>query len=328
MRAVQVSDFGPVENLVVEEVPEPSPGPGEVVVEVAAAGVNFPDILVVEGSYQHLPERPFSPGKEAAGRVLAVGPEVSRVAVGDRVLALVEYGAFTEQLLVPEDLVVGIPDAMSFEQAAGFGLVYSTAYFALVRRGNLAPGETVVVTGAGGGVGSAGIALAKALGATVVAVSRDPGRAGFARDLGADHFVVADPATLRDDVMAVTGGHGADVVLEVVGGDVFTQLLRATAWEGRMVVIGFASGHQNPIKPGHLLVKNISVMGLQASDYRDRTPDLMRSTMEEMLMLFEKGAIGIPIDATYDLDRTSEALLAVKQGRVRGKAVIVTKANR
>ncbi|MBK1789038.1 NADPH:quinone oxidoreductase family protein [Prauserella cavernicola] len=323
MRAVQVQEFGPPSGLVVAEVPDPEPGPGEVVIAVAAAGVNFPDILVVEGTYQNLPERPFSPGKEAAGTVLAVGEGVERLAVGQRVLTLVEHGAFTEQLLVPEELVVALPDEITFEQAAAFGLVYSTAYFGLVRRARLSEGEWVLVTGAGGGVGSAGVQLAKALGATVIALARDEERARLAREQGADVALTSDASTLRDDLLRVTGGHGVDVTLEMVGGDVLTQVVRATAWEGRVVIVGFASGGQNPIKPGHLLVKNISVVGLQSSDYRDRTPELMRSTMEEMLQLFVEGRITIPVDSTFPLGKTGDALQAVKDGGIKGKVVIV-----
>ncbi|MFF5988305.1 NADPH:quinone oxidoreductase family protein [Prauserella flavalba] len=323
MRAVQVTEFGPPSGLTVAEVPDPEPGPGEVVVEVAAAGVNFPDILVVEGTYQNLPERPFSPGKEAAGTVVAVGEGVERLTVGQRVLTLVEYGAFTERLLVPEELVVEIPDAISFEEAAAFGLVYSTAHFGLVRRARLRAGEWVLVTGAGGGVGSAGVQLAKALGARVIALARDEERAELARAQGADVALISDVTTLRDDLLRVTDGHGVDVTLEMIGGDVFSQIVRATAWEGRVVIVGFAAGTQNPIKPGHLLVKNIAVLGLQSSDYRDRTPALMRSTMEEMLQLYVEGRLTIPVDAVFPLSKTGDALQAVKDGGIKGKLVIV-----
>lgn len=324
MRAALVKEFGPPSSLVVEEVPDLEPGPGEVVIEVAAVSINFPDILVVEGSYQNLPPRPFSPGKEAAGRVLAVGAGVERLAVGQRVLALVEYGAYAEQLRVPADLVMELPDAMSYEEAAAFGLVYSTAYFGLVRRGQLQPGETVLITGAGGGVGSAGVQLAKALGARVVALAQDDRKGEVARAQGADVVLTSTPETLRDDVLAATDGKGVDIVLEMLGGDFLTQIVRATAWEGRIVIVGFASGGQNPLKPGHLLVKNIAVLGLQSSDYRDRTPELMRSTMTEMFELFEQGLINGAVDTTFPLEDAAEALQYVKDGKVRGKAVLTT----
>lgn len=324
MRAALVKEFGPPSSLVVEDVPDLEPGAGEVVIEVAAVSINFPDILVVEGSYQNLPPRPFSPGKEAAGRVVAVGEGVERLAVGQRVLALVEYGGYAEQLRVPEDLVMELPDTLSYEEAAAFGLVYSTAYFGLVRRGQLQPGETVLVTGAGGGVGSAGVQLAKALGARVVALAQDDRKGEAAREQGADVVLTSTPETLRDDLLAATDGKGVDVVLEMLGGDFLTQIIRATAWEGRIVIVGFASGGQNPIKPGHLLVKNIAVLGLQSSDYRDREPELMRSTMAEMFQLFEQGLINGAVDITFPLEDAAEGLQYVKDGKVRGKAVLTT----
>lgn len=326
MRAVQVKEFGQPSDLVIAELPDPVPGPDDVVIEVAAAGVNFPDLLVVEGTYQTLPDRPFTPGKEAAGTVVASGLNVSRLAVGDRVLALVEYGAFTERLLVPESLVVALPDNVPFVAAAGFGLVYSTAHFGLVRRAALSAGETVLVTGAGGGMGAAGVQLAKALGARVIALAHGERRAQAARSHGADEILIADVARLRDDLLRLTGGHGVDVTLEVVGGDVFSQVLRATAWEGRIVIVGFASGGQNSIKPGHLLVKNISVHGLQSSDYRDRTPELMRSSVAEILAMLAAGRLSVPVSRTVPLVRAGEALQAIKDGAVDGKAVVVTES--
>ncbi|MET8311334.1 NADPH:quinone oxidoreductase family protein [Micromonospora sp. NPDC005173] len=324
MRAALVKEFGPPSGLVVEDVPDLVPGPGEVVIEVGAVSVNFPDILVVEGTYQNLPERPFSPGKEAAGRVKAVGEGVERVRIGQRVLALVEFGGYAEQLRVPEELVMELPDGMSYESAAASGLVYSTAYFGLLRRGQLKPGETVLVTGAGGGVGSAGVQLAKAYGARVIALAQDAAKAELARQQGADVVLTSTPETLRDDLLAATDGKGVDVVLEMLGGDFLTQIIRATAWEGRIVIVGFASGGQDPIKPGHVLVKSISIVGLQSSDYRDRMPGLMRSTMAEVFHLFVEGKVNAAVDTTFPLEKASDALQYVKDGRVKGKVVLTT----
>jgi len=324
MRAALVKEFGPPSAVVVEEVPDLVPGPGEVLIEVGAVSVNFPDILVVEGTYQNLPERPFSPGKEAAGRVVAVGEGVERVSVGQRVLTLVEYGGYAEQLRVPEELVMELPDSMTYEAAAAFGLVYSTAYFGLVRRGQLEAGETVLVTGAGGGVGSAGVQLAKALGARVIALAQDEAKAALARGQGADVVLTSTPATLRDDLLAATDGRGVDVVLEMLGGDFLTQIIRGTAWEGRIVIVGFASGGQNPIKPGHVLVKSISIVGLQSSDYRDRMPALMRSTMAEMFDLYTQGKLDAAVDTVFPLEEAGAALQYVKDGKVKGKVVIAT----
>jgi NADPH:quinone reductase len=324
VRAALVKEFGPPSSIVVEEVPDLVPGPGEVVIEVGAVSINFPDLLVVEGTYQNLPPRPFSPGKEAAGRVLAVGEGVSRISVGQRVLTLVEFGGYAEQLAVPEELVMELPDEMGYEQAAAFGLVYSTAYFGLLRRGQLKAGETVLVTGAGGGVGSAGVQVAKAYGARVIALAQDEAKGELARQQGADVVLTSSPETLRDDLLAATDGRGVDVVLEMLGGDFLTQIVRATAWEGRIVIVGFASGGQNPIKPGHVLVKSISIVGLQSSDYRDRTPDLMRSTMAEMFDLHVAGRLDAAVDTTFPLEKVGDALQYVKDGRVKGKVVVTT----
>lgn len=324
MRAALVKEFGSPSSLVVEEVSDLRPGPGEVVIEVGAVSINFPDLLVVEGTYQNLPPRPFSPGKEAAGRVIAVGEGTGRIAVGRRVLALVEYGGYAEQLCVPEELVMELPDEMGYEEAAACGLVYSTAYFGLLRRGRMQPGETVLITGAGGGVGSAGVQLAKAMGARVIALAQDDGKGELARKQGADVVLTSTPATLRDDLLAATDGKGVDVVLEMLGGDFLTQIIRATAWEGRIVVVGFASGGQNPIKPGHLLVKSISVVGLQSSDYRDRVPELMRSTMAEVFDLFVQDRVDASVDTVFPLEKAGEALQYVKDGKVRGKVVLST----
>ncbi|MEU6188066.1 NADPH:quinone oxidoreductase family protein [Nocardia sp. NPDC047038] len=319
-----MEDFGPPSNLVIRELPDLQPRPGEVVIEVAAASVNFPDILVVEGTYQKLPPRPFSPGKEATGRVAAVGEGVERIAVGQRVFALVEYGGYAEQLVVPEELVVELPDDVGFEQAAAAGLVYATAHFGLRRRGQLRAGETVLITGAGGGVGSAGVQLAKSWGARVIALAQDEAKGALAQKQGADVVLTSGPDTLRDDLLAATDGHGVDVVLEMLGGDYLTQIVRATAWEGRIVIVGFASGSQTPIKPGHLLVKNISVIGLQSSDYRDRHPALTRATMTEVLELLGRGDVDAAIDAVFPLERASDALQYVRDGKVKGKVVLTT----
>lgn len=322
MRAALVQEFGPPENLVPGELADPVAGPGEVLVEVAAAGVNFPDILVVAGSYQILPERPFSPGKEIAGTVRAVGDGVQRLAVGDRVLAQIENGGYAELVAVPEPQVVALPDEVPFVDAAAFGLGAITAHFALVRRAGLRPGETVLVTGAGGGVGSAGVQIAKALGATVIAVAQDEERAALARQQGADSVVLAGPS-MRDDVLSLTQGRGADVVLELVGGDVFAQSLRCTAWEGRLVVIGFASGDLPTVKAGHILVKNLAVFGLQVSDYRDREPESVRAAIEQLLQLYVDGRLTVPVARTYPLDQAGAALEAVRSGSVAGKVVLI-----
>jgi NADPH:quinone reductase len=321
MRAALVERFGAPETLAVREVPDLSPAAGEVLVEVAAAGVNFPDVLVVAGSYQFLPDLPFTPGKEIAGTVRAVGPGVQRVRAGDRVFAQVEHGGYAEQVLVAEPQVVALPDGVPFTVAAAFGLSAITAHFALLHRARLQPGETVLVTGAGGAVATAGVQLAKALGARVIAVARDERRAELARRHGADAALVFGPR-LRDEVRQLTGGRGADVVLELVGGDVFAQALRATAWEGRLVVIGFASGEVPSLKAGHVLVKNMALLGLQVSDYRDRDPESVRAALEQVLNLYREGRLEVPIGHAYPLEQAGSALTAVQAGGLTGRVVL------
>jgi NADPH2:quinone reductase len=324
VRAVVVREFGSPERMALEDVREPEPGPGEILVGVRAAGVNFPDSLVVRGEYQILPEPPFSPGKEVAGIVESVGDGVSGFEVGERVMAQMEYGGYGEKVVAKAVNAAVMPPGMGFEEAAAFGLVNLTAYFALVRRARLLPGETVLVTGAAGGVGSAGVQLAKAFGATVIATASTEEKRTLALDLGADHAIEPDPGTLKERVKGLTGGRGADVILESVGGDLFDASLRTIAWEGRLVVIGFASGRIPTVKAGHVLVKNVSIVGLQVSDYREREPEAVREAYEVLLGLYAKGRLRAHVARIYPLENAAEALEEVRTGRAGGKVVLTT----
>ena len=263
MRAVVVEEYGAFNSAVVKELPDPVPGPGEVVVTVKAADVNFPDMMVIEGTYQVKPPLPFSPGKAAAGVVELVGESVTTLKPGDRVLACVEYGAYAEKLVARADQCHSMPDEISYAKAAAMGLVYLTAYFALTDRARLQPGESVFVLGAKGGVGVASVQVAKALGAaTVIAGVRGAEHVRNAERLGADHVVDLSVDnlrnSLRDAVYGMTDGKGVDVVIDPVGGDACAAALRALAWRGRLVVVGFASGDIPEIKASYLLVKNIA----------------------------------------------------------------------
>lgn len=320
VRAVQVHAFD--RPVVVDDVPEPVAGPGEVVLDVHASGLNFPDLLVVTGRYQVRPPLPFSPGKEVAGVVRATGPGVTSLDPGRRVLAQMEYGGYRERVAVPAAQCVALPEGMSCAEAGGFGLIHMTAHAALIRRARLAAGETVLVTGAGGGVGRATVTLAKALGATVIAVARDDRRRAAALEQGADHALVADPERLRDQVRGRTGGRGADVVVESVGGALFDACLRCVAWEGRLVVVGFAGGDIPSVPAGYLLVKNIAVLGLQGSDYRDREPGYLRDMLTELLDLHTRGRLPSPVEAVYPLDEAAAALTRLEQGGLTGRLVL------
>jgi NADPH:quinone reductase len=322
MRAMLVRQFGAPEEMSLEEISAPEPGPGEVLIEARAIGVNFPDLLVIEGTYQILPEPPFSPGKEVAGVVRAVGPGVQNPRVGERVMAQLEHGAYREQVLAETNNTAVLPEGVRFEEGAAFGLGFLTVYFGLVRRARLGPGEWVLVTGAGGGIGSAGVQLAKALGARVIAVGQTEDRRGLALEQGADHAIEPGPEGFKERVMEVTDGHGADVVLESVGGELFRSCLRAIAWEGRLVVIGFAAGEIPTVKAGHVLVKNMDLIGLQSSDYRGRDPKSFREAQEVLLDLLASGKIGVHVSATYPLEAAAEALEDIREGKVRGKVVL------
>jgi NADPH:quinone reductase len=330
MKALIVTEHGPLEKLSLGEFPDPKPGKGEVLVDVHAASVNFPDLLVIGGTYQNLPPRPFVPGKDLAGVVVAVGEGVTRVKPGDRVLAQIEHGAFAERAVVREVLCFVMPATMRFEDGAAMGLVYLTAHNALIERANFRAGETVLVTGAAGGVGLACVQLAKALGAIVVAAVSSDDKAQLARASGADHVVRTDVADLREsfrkqvfDALGKTAGkRGIDLVLENVGGDVFDASLRVMAWCGRLVIIGFAGGRIPEVKAGYLLVKNISLIGLQSSDYRERSPDVVRKAYDHLFALYEQGKIKPQVMAAYPMKDYLVALNTVKDRKVLGKVVI------
>lgn len=326
MKAVLIREFGAPETHRVEDVADPLPGPDDVLIDVHAAAINFPDLLVVTGKYQVLPPRPFSPGKDAAGIVRTVGENVRSLKPGDRVVALVENGSYATALVAPAASCHPMPASLSFVEGAAMGLVYQTAYFALVDRGQYRPGETVMINGAAGGVGLAAVQIAKGLGATVLAGVNQPDQAEVVRRHGADHVIDLSVPGLREairtQVHAVTGGKGADVVLDTLGGDVFDGAIRALAWCGRIVVIGFAAGRIPEIKANYLLVKNITATGLQWSDYRDRTPGRVAEVQHELMALHERGALKPHLMATYPLDRFAEAMAVVQAGRATGKVVL------
>jgi NADPH2:quinone reductase len=327
MRAIVVNEFGPPERLRVAEVPSPQPGPGEVLVEVHMAPVNYVDLLVVGGTYQFLPAPPFIPGKGPAGVVTALGPGVTAPPpIGHRVLAMTEEGGYAEAVTLRASQCYSLPPRMPFAEAASLSLVYDTAWFALRERARLAPGETVLVLGASGGVGQAAVQLARAMGARVLAGISRPAKAAAAREAGADAVIDLSQENLRDalreQVRAATDGHGADVILDPLGGEVFDAALRALAWCGRLVVIGFAAGHIPTIKANYLLLKNIEVSGLQVSDYRKRRPARMAACFAEIFELYERGRIQPAPAQVFPLDHAGEVLAAVRDRRLAGRAVL------
>jgi NADPH2:quinone reductase len=330
MRAVIVREFGPIESHHVGELPDPVPKPDEVLVTIEATAVNFVDTLVVTGKYQFLPQRPFAPGKLPVGVVSAAGADVAGLNIGDRVLTHAEQGGYAQMVCVPASHCFKLPASASFVDAAAMALVYDTSWFALRERARLQPGEAVLVLGASGGVGLASIQLAKALGARVLAGVSTAGKSDLVRDAGADDIIdLSQPDlrnSLREQVHAKNRGNGVDIVIDPVGGDAFDAALRAVAWRGRAVVVGFASGRIPVIKANYLLVKNIEVSGLQVSDYRKRTPDLMAQCMKEIFALFEAGKLKPSPAVTYPLDRFASAMQDVQDRRIRGRAVLLPSA--
>lgn len=330
MHAARIERHGPLE-LTWSEATLPAPGPDQVLIDVHTAGVNYPDVLVVQGTYQNLASLPFSPGKEVAGVVRSVGASVVSCRPGDRVVALIENGGYAEQVLAPAANTYVLPGEIDFVTAATT-LVYQTAHFALLERGGWRAGQSVLVTGATGGVGMASVQLAKVLGATVLAAIGTPAKADFARTLGADAIVDASaadlPESLREQVRAVTGNRGADIIIENVGSPVFEACLRALAWSGRIVVVGFAGGRLPMLRANYLLIRNIAATGLHWSDYRDRDPDLVRRVQDEILELLRSQRLKPPIAAIYPMEFAVEALRQIAGRTVMGKLVLVTDAGR
>lgn len=330
MKALLVWEHGGIDQLVLGEARDPQPKAGEVLVAVRAASVNFPDLLVIGGTYQKLPPTPFSPGKDLAGVVAAVGEGVTTCRVGDRVVAQIEYGAYAERCVVPQLSCHVMPDHMSFEEGAAMGLTYLTAHFALGERGGLRSGETVLINGAAGGVGLAAVQVAKTLGATVVASVGSESKAAIARANGADAVVRTDVPELRESfrrqVYDAVGPRGVDLVIDPVGGAVFDASLRVLAWCGRLVVVGFAEGRIPEVKAGYLLVKNIALVGLQFSDYRDREPEKVRAVQQALFRMYEAGAIRPHVMAAFDITDHRLALATVRERKAVGKVVLLMPA--
>lgn len=328
MKAVIVRQFTSFDQAEYGDLDDPKAGEGEVIVDVHAAEVNFPDILYIEGRYQARPPLPFSPGLGGAGVVSELGRGVSGLSVGQRVMFLPHYGAYAQKVRTAAGLCFPMPDALPFEAAAALGMVYQTAWFALMDRACFRPGARVLVLGATGGIGMAAMQLARAIGAgQVIAATRGAEGMAMARELGADTVLDSGMDNLRDGlrdaVMAATGGHGADIVIDPVGGLLSAAALRAMAWKGRLVVVGFASGEIPQFGGNYLLVKNISVSGIQWTDYRDRDLSGVRAAQDEIFRLWQEGRIAPRIAAALPLARFAEALADLRDARVAGKIILL-----
>lgn len=326
MRAILCRAWGEPDALRVEEVARPTPDADEVLIAVEAAGVNFADILMVAGEYQEKPAFPFSPGLEAAGTVAALGEAVSGLAVGQRVMVLPDRGAYADFLTAKAADVFPIPDGMDFVTAAGLPITYGTAHGALTWRADLKAGELLLVHGAAGGVGLAAVEVGKAMGATVIATARGKEKLAVATKHGADHVIDTASEDIRTRVKAIAGDRGgADVVFDPVGGDIFDASLRAVAWGGRLLVIGFAAGRVPQIPANLLLVKNLSAIGLYWGSYRRRAPDLLAQEFAQIFAWYEAGHIRPHVSHTLDLSRAADALMLLKARKSTGKVVLTTR---
>lgn len=323
MKAVLCETLGPPETLVVRDLPDPTPGPGEVAVKVAAAALNFFDTLIIQGRYQFKPDLPFSPGAEFSGTVSAVGDGVSGFAAGDKVIGYGGWGACRETVVAPAGKLVHVPDTIDLEQAAGLIVTYGTTLHALADRAKLKPGETLAVLGAAGGAGAAAVEIGKIMGARVIAVASTPEKLAFCRSIGADETIDYSREDLKTRLKELTGGKGVDVVYDPVGGAHAEAALRATAWEGRYLVIGFAAGEIPKFPLNLVLLKGCDVLGVFWGKFTEVDPEGDRANTRQLLDWMAEGKLSVAIHARYAMEETAEALGALARREVKGKVLIV-----
>jgi len=328
MRALLVRQFGSFDRAAIQETADPLIGPGEVLVEVHAAPVNYVDLITFRGDYQFKPQLPYIPGKGPTGVVRALGDGVTGLSVGDRVLAMAEYGGYAQMVAADSRQVYRLPDTLSFVEAASIALAFDTAWVALTDRARLRPGETVLALGATGAVGGAVIQLAKAMGAgRVLAGVSSPEKCSGPRKAGADAFIDLSQSDLKDSIrqqiFQVNDGAGVDVVIDPLGGDAFDGALRALAWRGRLVVVGFAAGRIPCLKVNYTLLKNIEVSGLQISDYRKRTPELMTECYRQIFQFIEQGAVQPPPHIAIPLSEWRSAMESLESRTAPARVVLL-----
>ncbi|QEY65483.1 NADPH:quinone oxidoreductase family protein [Metapseudomonas lalkuanensis] len=322
MKAVLCKAFGPADTLVLEEVASPEPKKNEILIDVHAAAVNFPDTLIIEGKYQFKPPFPFSPGGEAAGVVAAVGEKVSHLKPGDRVMALTGWGSFAEQVAVPSYNVMPIPKGIDFNSAAAFGMTYGTSMHALKQRANLQPGETLLVLGASGGVGLAAVEIGKAMGARVIAAASSAEKLEVAKAAGADALINYSEENLKDRVKELTGGQGADVIYDPVGGDLFDAAMRSINWNGRLLVVGFASGRIPELPVNLALLKGASVVGVFWGSFAQRQPQDNLANFQQLFAWYAEGKLKPLVSQTFPLERAADAINALATRQAVGKVVV------
>lgn len=329
MKSMMSAAPGGPETLEFVETPTPAPGPGQLRIAVKAAGVNFPDTLIIRDLYQFKPQRPFAPGGEISGVVEAVGDGVTHVKIGDRVLSGAAFGGFSSHFIAEAARVHKIPDAMPFDEAAAFLMTYGTSHYALKDRAKLKPGESLFILGAAGGVGAAAVELGKVMGAKVVAGVSSEDKAAFCKELGADETLVYPKGeldrdaqkALSNDIKQLTGGAGADVVYDAVGGDYAEPTLRAMAWEGRYLVIGFPAGI--PKIPLNLaLLKSCDIVGVFWGAFTMRHPDRNAEYIAELFQWYTEGKIRPRVTARFPLEKAADALKLIEERKAQGKVVL------
>ena len=322
MKAYVCREFGPVESHKVEEIEDPRAEAGQVVVDVKAAGVSFPDVLIVQGKYQFQPPFPFSPGGEIAGVISEVGEGVVDWKVGDRVIAMTGNGGIAEKVVAFEMTLMPLPETMDFKDGAAFPLNYGTTYHALKQRGQLQPSETLLVTGAGGGVGTTAIEIGKAMGAKVIAAASTEEKLEIAKNLGADETINYSDGELKEKVKALTDGLGADVIYDPIGGDIFLQCMRCVNWKGRVLVIGFASGPIPEVPTNLALLKGCSIVGVFWGRFTGAEPEENSKNFDELFALHAEGKLKPQITKSYSLDDAAEAISSLENRKATGKVVI------
>ena len=326
MKALLCKAWGGPETLVLEDMPSPKPGPGEVVIDVKAAGVNFPDVLIIQNKYQVKPPLPFAPGAELAGVIKEIGPDVTGWKPGDRVIAMTTWGAFAEECIARAEQLIRMPPELDFATAGAFTLTYGTSWHALKDRGQLRAGETLLVLGAAGGVGLAAIEIGKALGARVIAAASSSEKLAVCRAHGADETIDYATEDLRARLKTITGDKGVDVVYDPVGGPYSEPAIRSTAWRGRYLIVGFAHGEIPRIPLNLMLLKGSSLVGVYWGDWTRREPEAAAAGMKELLGWLAAGKLEPHLSGRYPLARGAEALMALAGRKVAGKLVIEPEA--
>jgi NADPH:quinone reductase len=321
MRAIRCEKYGPPSDLFMREIPDPEPGPGEAVVGIEGASVNFPDTLFIQNRYQISVPVPFTPGSEFVGTVIKLSPDVKGLKLGDHVMGSAMVGAYAEQIAVPAASLRSVPAGLSGPEAAAFSVTFRTAFHSLVTQGEFHPGDWVVVLGASGGVGTAAVDIATRLGGRVIAVDRGGSRLEICRDLGAVATIDSDTEDVKNRIKEITGGEGANVVLDPVGGDVSEQSLRSTAWGGRFVVIGFASGDIPKIPLNLVLLKGVVIKGYESRTFPQFRPNEHAEGEKRLEQMIAEGLKPV-VGAVYPLSQTIDALNAILDRKVTGKIVL------